>query len=163
MFLLPLHSRRSFTKQMSILTKEFWIILDLKAMWTHGLSMLSGILRPSLICWSLKSRSGSPTKALQPLQHPNGWNNWTIGKQKAWDFLQQPWMTSMERRDVARVNILQVSKATDGIFYKPGVAGAVLQTSLWLINWVSDSLFVKIWNFERMFTPHHVSDVMGHV
>ena len=59
------------------------------------------------------------------------------------------------------------------IFNRPGVAGDVLQTALslinWLIGWVTDPfppnvhnirnpkpLELESWNFESMFTPHHV-------
>ena len=53
--------------------------------------------------------------------------------------------------------------------------GAVLQTASLLINWLthpfppnlSDIIDPKVlelgsWNYERMFTPHHVSHVTGH-
>ena len=59
---------------------------------------------------------------------------------------------------------------------RPGVAGAVLQTPLWLIDSFSHhfppnlqdiinpkTLELGSWNFERMFTPHHVSHVRCHV
>ena len=83
---------------------------------------------------------------------------------------------------------LQLS-ATAIIFYitiinRPGVAGAVLQTALWavlqtalsFIKWLSEPfppdiqniiaskpLELESWNFDRIFTPYHVSCVMCHV
>ena len=63
---------------------------------------------------------------------------------------------------------------------RPGVAGAVLQTALWFIKWVSEwvsqpfppdiqniiaskPLELESWYFDRMFTPHHVSCVTCHM
>ena len=59
---------------------------------------------------------------------------------------------------------------------RPGVAGAVLQTASSLSEWVSHPfppdihnimtakpLELESWNFERMFTPHHVSCVTYHL
>ena len=71
--------------------------------------------------------------------------------------------------------------ATAIIFYttiinRPGVAGAVVQTALSFIKWLSEPfppdiqniiaskpLELESWNFDRMFTPYHVSCVMCHV
>ena len=61
--------------------------------------------------------------------------------------------------------------------YRPGVAGAVLQTPPPLINWLSESSFssrssnvitpkpleLESWSFERMFILHHVSCVPCHM
>ena len=66
-------------------------------------------------------------------------------------------------------------KETNRVIYRPGVAGAVLQTALKLIkcsSWVveiylkqhnSQTVELESWNLKRMFTPHHVTCHMSHV